>query len=558
MEETPFEPHQFDPEDLEPRSFTFPEGRRVFWTIGILFVLVLMALLPPLVNMSRFRRQITTSISQSLGRPVHLDSVTLELLPMPGFTLQNFVVTEDPSFGSEPVIHANTVNARLRWRSMWRGRVEFSRISLQEPSVNLVHLPGTAGASGRWNIESILLQASHMPAAPTGQRAGGTAPRFPYIEATGARVNVKMGLEKMPLSLTEADFALWLPQPGQWQLRLEGHPTRTDTAATDTGTLRVEGTLGHAATLEDVPLDLQASWSKAPMGGASWVLLGRDAGFRGDMNLTAAVKGTVGTHALETRLTIASLRRDNFVPARTLDVNIQCKAQVLGAFHKLSNIRCAWPPTAVDKGMIITGDVPELLQPRSAAVEVAVKQLDAALLLDTLRLASARVSPELELNGSITADARCCSPIETTPAAVSAFNFSIAKARLSLGDGKPFVDSDITGSLTGQQLTLQPIEIDLGAPTPATLEGHADLNGYSLHLSGLAIPKRLLQLATALPQFGDGLAAVLPESPPSAATPIPPATPIHIDLVSTRTWTTGQAWKLNVAAKPATHRKSRR
>jgi hypothetical protein len=90
------------------------------------------------------------------------------------------------------------------------------------------------------------------------------------------------------------------------------------------------------------------------------------------------------------------------------------------------------------------------------------------------------------------------------------------------------------------------------------LEGHADLNGYSLHLTGLAIPQRLLQLATALPQFGDGLAAVLPGSPPDAATPTPPATPIRIDLVSTRIWATGQAWKLNVAAKPATHRKSRR
>jgi hypothetical protein len=557
MEDATHFEHEINPEDLEPRPFTLPERRRVFWVVGILVALILMAVLPPLINMNRFRRQITTSISQSLGRPVHLDSVTLDLLPMPGFTLQNFVVTEDPNFGSEPVIHANTVRARLRWRSMWRGHVEFSRISLQDPSVNLVHR-----ADGRWNVESILLQASRMPAAPTAQRAGGAAPRFPYIEATGARVNLKMGLEKMPLSLTEADFALWLPQPGQWHVRLEGHPSRTDTAATDTGTFRVEGTLGHASKLDDVPVDLQTTWSKAPMGGASWVLLGRDAGFRGDMNLTAAVKGTLGDNALETQLTIANLRRDDFVPARTLDVNLQCRTQVLGAFHKLTNLHCAWPPTATDTGLTLTGDVPEVLQPRSAAVQASVKQLDAAQLLDTLRLASARVSPDLKLSGSLTAEAKCCIPDQAgTP--LTGFDFSIPKARLALGEGTPYVDSPITGTLVGQQLVLQPIEIDLGAPTPATLEGHADLNGYSLHLSGPALPQRLLQLATALPQFGDGLATVIPQpaspTPPAAtpATPIP-VIPIRIDATSNRTWTTGQTWTQSTPAKPIIRRKPRK
>ena len=30
------------------------------------------------------------------GRPVHLDRVSLNLLPLPGFILENFVVEEDP------------------------------------------------------------------------------------------------------------------------------------------------------------------------------------------------------------------------------------------------------------------------------------------------------------------------------------------------------------------------------------------------------------------------------------------------------------------------------
>ena len=201
------------------------------------------------------------SISQGLGRPVHLDSVTLTLLPLPGFTIQNLVVSEDPAFGSEPVIHANSVRATIRIASLWRRQVEFSSISFTEPSVNLVHL-----ANGKWNLESILIQAARIPAAPTAQKSAGPAPRFPYIEATGARVNLKRGQEKMPISLTGAEFALWLPNPQEWHLRIEARPARTDTNVTDAGTFRLEGTLARAASLSQVPIDIDAEWLTTPPG----------------------------------------------------------------------------------------------------------------------------------------------------------------------------------------------------------------------------------------------------------------------------------------------------
>ena len=165
-------PTKIEAEDLEPQPLTPESRRRVIVGIGVLVALGLAAVLPPLINVNRYQRRIVTSISTSLGRPVHLDSVSLNLLPLPSFTLTNFVVSEDPSFGSEPVIRANTVTARLRMRSLWLRRVEFSRISLDDPSVNLVRR-----ADGRWNIESILLQASRMAggADRAEERGRGTA-----------------------------------------------------------------------------------------------------------------------------------------------------------------------------------------------------------------------------------------------------------------------------------------------------------------------------------------------------------------------------------------------
>ena len=525
----------FDPEDLEPREFKMPDTRRMMWVVAVLGALVLMAILPPLINVNRYRRQIQTSISLSLGRPVHMDSVALDLLPMPGFTLQGFVVSEDPEFGAEPVIRANTVRARLRWRSLWRRRVEFSRISLTEPSVNLVRR-----ADGRWNLESILLQASRMPAAPTGQKDAGDAPRFPYIEATGARVNVKMGVEKMPLSLTEAEFALWLPQPQQWKVRLEGKPTRTDGAAIDTGLVRLEGTLGKAAHLEDVPVDLAFEWTAAPMGAVSRVLMGRDMGFRGDMTLRAQATGTVGQNTLKTQLDLNRVRRQEFVPVRTLDVNLQCTAEAGAVFHRLSGVKCSWPAGTADAGLLISGEVPDVRTPATASLTGELKEVPAAGVLDVMRLVSARISPELTLGGTVSGKVKCCGT-----GWLEDGSLTVDKARLALAAGAPFVDGDVKGTVANGVLTVAPVAMNLGGNAPATVDGHVDTGGYGVRVVGPVTRARVMELGGALPQFGDGLESSLPvEAGP-------------VNLVGTRGWSGGMMWGPGVAA-PKVGRKGRR
>src|SRR5579875_883930 len=172
--------------------------RRLLWAGAVVLLLAILGFALPLVSANQYRGKIAESMSKSLGRPVHLDNVSLHLLPVPGFTLQNLVVSEDPAFGAEPTIRANTVEATLRLSSLWRRPVEFSTVRFVEPSVNLVR-----NADGRWNLSDLLLHASRVNSAPTGQRHAGPAPRFPYIEATSGRVNVKLGAEKLPYSLTE-------------------------------------------------------------------------------------------------------------------------------------------------------------------------------------------------------------------------------------------------------------------------------------------------------------------------------------------------------------------
>src|ERR1700729_2727732 len=99
-----------------------------YWILFTALLLLAAALiLPPLINMNRYQRRIADSIGNSLGRRVHLSSVTLRLPPRPGLELTDFLVEEDPTFGSEPTLRAASVDASIRLTSLWRGRLEIGR-----------------------------------------------------------------------------------------------------------------------------------------------------------------------------------------------------------------------------------------------------------------------------------------------------------------------------------------------------------------------------------------------------------------------------------------------
>jgi AsmA protein len=526
------------------RRSTHP--RRLILLGAILLPLLVIVLVLPLLNINRFQHRIVASLSESLGRPIHLDNISLTVFPLPGLTIDNLVVSEDPAFGAEPFVRASNVRATLRFSSLWRRRIEFSRISFTDPSINLVRT-----SQGKWNLGSILLQASRISAAPTAQTRASSTPRFPYIEATGARLNLKLGQEKTPFSITEADIALWLSNPQEWQLRLEGRPVRTDTNVTDTGTLRMEGTLGHAAVLNDMPIDLKAEWRDAPLGEATHVLLGDDAGLRGTMTLSTLLRGTVGESAVETTLHLADLRRADFVPAQALSVDAECQAIQTLAFSALTDLRCSWPPAlstvSVPRTFALTGSLPDTRHLSSASLDLGTPGIPATTLLSWMHIVSNRFSPKITATGSLAGS------IVFSPETQWTGQLSSDASTLTLpAVGKtPVFDGPVTLRLVPSssdnqhpQFVLAPIPLALGGNDFATFDGHFDRTGYTLHLTGTSLRTKLVALGKDVPQIGDGLDEVLP--------PEDTATPIRFDLTTTRTWGGAQPWQQNSPA-PSHH-----
>ncbi len=557
--------------DEEQEVEAVPPGRlrrRLAFVLIALLVVLLLAFIPPLINVSRFQRRVDGNISASLGRPVHFSRLSLNLLPLPGFTLENFVIDEDPAFGSEPTLSADEVRITLRLSSLWRRRVEFSSISFTDPSVNLVH-----NADGHWNIQGLLLQASRIQAAPTAQRYPGPAPRFPYIEATGARLNLKLGEEKTPVSLTDADFALWLPEEHQWHLRLEAHPLRTDIAPGETGTLRVEGTMGGADThdsLAEVPIDLHGTWQDAQLGGLTSLLLGRDAGLRGGLSLDIGLLGTVGRNAITASLALNNARRADFLPTQPLSLEAGCHAIAENSFHAFSNIQCNLPPAASSDARLFAtmAAVPDVRHLETSSLRIDVPALPAQTFFGWLSVATphppAGFTGDGTLGGALAWGAANAQPAEDdSPITLRSARSKAQPAQSE--SSQPTWSGELT--LSGESLTLPslgpeplalgdvvlrstpaappparsrhgaaanlplsaptppdsfdllPVSLPLGGKQPAVLTGHVDDTGYTLHLNGTAVPQRLLALGDAIPQFGDGLKQLLAPAPDTPPTP---------------------------------------
>jgi len=495
--------------------------RRRRWLVGVCVVVAVLLLLltPPLINVNRLKRRVASSISASLGRPVQLDGVTMHLLPVPGFTLQNLVVSEDPAFGSEPIIRANVVDVTLRPSSLWRRHVEFSSMTFEAPSLNLVR-----NAGGEWNVQSLLMHAASVTTAPTAQKKAGPEPRFPYIEATGARVNVKLGQEKTPFSLTDADFALWLTSPNEWRVRAKGTPNRTDTNISDPGVVKLEGSLQRAATMAEVPVDLTASWTGAPMGEASKLVSGRDAGWRGNLSVAASLRGLLGAAKLTTTVRLEELRRSEFVPVQAMEVRADCRGTLDVTTAVVTDPDCAVPTPFAD-GAKISGRIvaiadrldlsglADLSGLESGGVRVGMTNVPDAWLLDWARLFSQRIPagehPEGTVAGTVTlGKARKGEPARWEGEVHGEIVGLLPWMREA--ESSYLVHTVTLTSKAGDEgFVLTPMNLTPpGKGSGLVMSGLAARTGYTLRFSGTATEAQVRGLRALAPPLGDGLEEV--------------------------------------------------
>jgi hypothetical protein len=489
-------------------------SRRALWIWFALGFVLLALFLPPFVNVNRYRNRVASSISNALGRQVTVSNIELELLPRPGMVLSAFVVADDPSYGPEPMLRAETVTAYLRLSSLWRGRLEIGTLALENPSLNLVRR-----ADGHWNLEELVQRTSQVPSAPTAKTRPESRPRFPYVEAKAGRINFKLGQVKKAFAFSDADFALWLESENEWGVRLDARPMRSDVPVSDTGTLRMEGRFQRASSLRDTPLNLKINFIKGQLGQITALIYGRDRGWRGGVTSTAVLTGTPGSLAVTIDATVSDFRRYDIALGEALRLSVHCTGAYSSPNDSIREVQCQAPVR------------PGILMVRGNVLGWAGEEYELGISAEQIPLdrvvALARHTkkdlPE-DLTASGTADGVFTvhksaggNPVWAGGGRTTQFSLqsNVLKPDLELGEvefsipetsgttggkheskaAKPLPGTSANASL---RVVVKPFPMPLGAASPATAGGYFDLQHYRINLDGDAEMTRLMSIAKAM------------------------------------------------------------
>jgi uncharacterized protein involved in outer membrane biogenesis len=499
--------------------------RHILLAIAALAVLAIVV--PPSVNLERYRKRIAGSMEQALGRHVTVDAVSLRLLPQPGFDLTNVVISEDPAFGAEPMLRADEVTAGLRLSSLWRGRIEIARLTFKSPSMNLVR-----AGDGRWNMEALLQRASQTPSAPTGQSHAEARPRFPYIQAEEGRINFKIGEEKKVYSLSEADFSLWLASEDEWAFRMAARPVRVDMNMGDTGQVKINGRFRRSVNLHNAPLDITASLKDAQVGQLTQLISGQDSGWRGTLEGNAHVTGSAAGLSVSTHAAVKEFRRYDVKSTEPLKLEADCTANYDHASDRVSNLNCRMP---LGGGIVrVSGSAAGLTSPSAYDLALNADKVSLQSLVTVARHAKQNLPADLAASGAVEAaltmhksdkDANAVwngeghtSPIVLRSAVLSP---ELSLPALTFATQTPQTAS--TRRVRGRKPAVKPatqtprivfagFDVPFGATAPAQVSGWLGADGYELEVAGDTRIPRLQQVGRALglrvPQTTiDGLAS---------------------------------------------------
>ena len=487
-------------------------SRRAQWISAFLVMILLVLLVPPFVNVNRYRNRVAASIGNALGRDVTVSNIELHLLPRPAMVLSTFVVGDDLSYGPEPMLRAETVTAYIRLSSLWRGRLEIGTLSLENPSLNLVRR-----ADGHWNVEELVERTSQVPSAPTSKAHPESRPRFPYVEATAGRINFKLGQVKKAFAFSEADFALWLQTENEWGVRLVARPVRSDVQVSDTGTLRLEGSFQRASELRSTPVSLKLSFAKGQLGQVTTLIYGRDRGWRGGLTSAATMVGTPAALTVTLDAQVDDFRRYDIALGEALRLSVHCTGTYSSPDDSIRDIQCQAP---VRPGLLtVRGDVVGWAG-EAYNLGISAEQIPLNRVVALARHTKKDLPADLTATGSADATFTVQKDAGSAPMwagggrttqfalqaavlkqdlALGEIEFSVPQAAGKSKGKRPSRNSapPFDGASQPLRVVVNPFAISLGAASPATASGYFDLERYQITLNGNAELTRLLNVARA-------------------------------------------------------------
>lgn len=474
--------------------------KRRIW-IGII-ILVLIPILVPLITLPHANAEILRSLETGLGRKITADAVHFQLFPLPGVELDNVQLADDPAFGLEDMVMANSATANISLWNLLRGRLVFSHIHLQSPSINLVRNP-----AGRWNIAALLESTGRPRTGP----AHSPSIRFPYLDWSDARVNFKFDQTKTHFYLDQVKGSL-ARESSDWRLHLSFVPARSDLNLSNTGVVTLDGRWQtHGASLMQAPFDVVLHLRDSYLAGSSALLVGHDAGVHGILSAALQLAGTGRQFSISGTVSAQGLRRWDLLPtSATITAAVAARytpAQDLLTIEHIGDP--GWQHVQV------SGSVRHVFSGREADLSLQLHKLPAASLLPVLLALKANLPSSLTLRGTVDGAAHLTWAADQ---AVPEGRARLSSQALGLSDGAARLTLGPAALLwNGHQLDAPAIHATFerqgAAAAHLRLSGRLDPRGFSfaltspaLNASGMRALTHLLGLPSPWPPRLSGVA----------------------------------------------------
>jgi hypothetical protein len=254
-----------------------------------------------LIHHTKLQQKLTARLAAAFGRPVEVGRYNFSIWTGPALEAQSVTVGEDPRFGQEYFLRAESLRVHLRWQSLLRGHLELGTLLLTQPSLNVVR-----NSDGDWNLAEWLPR----PAARVPLGAPVTAPslRFERIEVDGGRVNFKRGDEKLPFALVGVEGTVQADGPGRWRMDIAATPWRAAIVTQRAGSIHIAGHVGGTSS-RLLPAVLDSSWTDVSVSDALRLIRGDDYGVRGAVAVALSARTGSDGWTLRGRAEMRQLHR---------------------------------------------------------------------------------------------------------------------------------------------------------------------------------------------------------------------------------------------------------
>ena len=258
-----------------------------------------------LIQHSRLNRIVTSRLEAAFGRPVEVRRYSFSLWTGPILEAHSVTVADDPRFGQEYFLRADSLAMRVRWLSILTGYLELGTISLSHPSLNLVR-----DNNGDWNLAEWLPRPANSSAAsPGGASTRSAYPlRFRRIDVDNGRINFKRGDEKLPFAFVDVGGSVETESPGRWRLDLLAVPSRAAVIVQQPGVLHLVGHLGGTSSRLR-PAEFGIAWDGASITDALRLARNRDYGLRGNFGMSVAARAEGDSWLLQGKAFFTQLHR---------------------------------------------------------------------------------------------------------------------------------------------------------------------------------------------------------------------------------------------------------